>query len=92
VPRLPTVVTVTGSLAPARAGVPISLEFTPTSGHMPWPAPITESAATDAAGNFTAEFDRERGGFGYAWSVTASVAEGGGYLAATSSPCAINIP
>jgi hypothetical protein len=92
VPGTPIFVTVSGSLAPVRAGVPVSLEFTPTLGHMPFPAPVTESPTTDAAGNFTADFNREQGGFGYAWSVTASVAEGGGYLAAASSACAINIP
>jgi hypothetical protein len=91
VPRLPTIVTVTGSLSPARAGVPVSLEFIPT-GPPPLPAPIIESVVTDAAGNFTANFDLEQGEVRYAWSVTAGVTEGGGYEAAVSPPCAINIP
>jgi type VI protein secretion system component Hcp len=90
-PRLPTVITVTGSLGPVRGGVPVSLVFTPTSGPMPWPAPITESVATDVGGNFTANFDRRQGGEEYGWSVIASVTESGGYGAATSAPCAIPV-
>jgi hypothetical protein len=87
----PTVIAVTGSLSPARAGVPVSLEFAATH-PAPLPAPIVDSVLTDAAGNFTADFDREQGGVDYGWSVTASVAEGGGYLAAASAPCAVPIP
>ncbi|HEY5333812.1 MAG TPA: type VI secretion system tube protein Hcp [Solirubrobacterales bacterium] len=88
----PTVIAVTGSLSPARAGVPVSLEFVPTSGPPPLPAPIVDSVLTDAAGNFTEDFDREQGGVDYSWGVTASVAEGGGYLAAASASCAVPIP
>jgi type VI protein secretion system component Hcp len=91
IPRLPSVITVAGSLAPARGGVPVSLEFTPAPGSQPLPAPVIESVTTDAAGNFTANFDRQEGGEEDAWSVTASVAEGGGYGAATSAPCVINV-
>jgi hypothetical protein len=89
--RLPTVVAVTGSLSPARAGVPVSLEFVPTH-PFPLPAPIVDSVLTDAAGNFTDDFDREQGGVDYGWGVTASVAGGGGYLAAASAPCPVPIP
>lgn len=91
IPRLPSVIAVTGSLAPARAGVPVSLEFTPASGSPPLPAPVIESVATGAAGSFTENFDRIQGGEEEAWSVTARVAEGGGYGAAVSAPCAINV-
>jgi type VI protein secretion system component Hcp len=91
IPRLPSEITVAGSLAPARAGVPVSLEFTPAPGPQPLPAPVIESVATDATGSFTANFDRRQGGEEDAWSVTASVAEGGGYGAATSAPCVINV-
>lgn len=88
----PTVVAVTGSLGPARGGVPVSLEYVPTSGPAPLPATIVHSLLTDAAGNFSENFDRHQGGNDYSWTATASVAEGGGYVAARSSPCAIPIP
>jgi hypothetical protein len=84
---------ITGSLSPARAGVPVTLEFTAVGGDpQPLPGPIVQTATTDAAGNFATEFDRSQKGADYSWTVTASVAEGGGYLAATSSSCALPVP
>jgi hypothetical protein len=76
---------VTGSLSPARVGVPVSFEFVPTHGPLPIPAPIVDPVITDAAGNFAQNLDRRQGGVGYSWSVTAGVPEGGGYLAAASA-------
>jgi hypothetical protein len=92
VPGAGLLVEVTGSLTPARANVPVSLEFVATGGPQPFPAPIVATATTDAAGEFSDDFDRQQGGVDYAWSVVASVAEGGGFLAAHSGSCAIPIP
>jgi hypothetical protein len=88
----PTVVVVSGALAPARGGAKVTLTYTPVSGPPPLPSPIVDSVTTDAAGNFSENFDREQGGQPYSWSVVASIAEGDGYAAAQSPACAIPIP
>jgi hypothetical protein len=87
-----TVVVVSGSLMPARAGVGVTLTHTPVSGPLPLPSPVIETAFTDASGAFSENFDRQIGGLPYSWSVVASVAEGGGYAAAQSAPCPIPVP
>jgi hypothetical protein len=86
-PGNPLIVMVSGSLAPARGGAKVTLTYTPTS-PPPAPSPIVDSVTTDAAGNFSENFDREQGGTPYSWNVVASIAEGDGYAAAQSPSCA----
>jgi type VI protein secretion system component Hcp len=88
----PTVVAIKGSLSPARLGAMVTLTYTPVSGPSPMPAPIVDTVTTTAAGTFEENFDRQQGGNPYSWSVVAGIAEGNGYAAATSAPCAVPIP
>ena len=88
----PTVVTVSGSLSPPRGGASVTLTYTPLNGPLPLPAPVVDSATTNAAGNFEESFDRQREGKPYSWEVVASIAAGGGFAAAQSPPCSIPIP
>ena len=87
-----TVVSIKGTLTPARSGAKVTLTYTPVSGPPPLPAPIVDTVTTDAAGNFGENFDRHQGGNDYSWSVVASIAEGDGYAAASSPACAVPIP
>jgi hypothetical protein len=84
----PTVVSIKGALSPARSGAKITLTYTPVSGPPPTPAPVVDTVTTDAAGNFGENFDRNN----HSWNVVASIAEGDGYAAASSPPCAVPIP
>jgi hypothetical protein len=88
----PTVVTVRGSLSPARGNVPVTLTYTPTNGPLPLPAPVVDNVSTNAAGIFEEAFDRQREGNPYAWNVVASVAAGEGFAAAQSPACSVPIP
>jgi type VI protein secretion system component Hcp len=88
----PTMVSIKGSLSPARSGAKVTLTYTPVTGPSPMPAPIADTVATTAAGTFGKNFDRRQGGNDYGWSVVAGIAEGGGYAAASSPPCAVPIP
>jgi type VI secretion system Hcp family effector len=87
-----TVVVVSGSLTPARSGTKVTLTYTPTSGPPPLPSPVVDTVTSDATGAFSENFDRQRGGLPYSWSVTASIPEGGGYSAAQSVACSIPVP
>jgi type VI protein secretion system component Hcp len=91
-PANPVVVVVNGSLAPARGGAKVTLTYTPVTGPPPLPSPVVDAVTTDAAGNFSENFDREQGGKPYSWNVVASIPEGDGYAAAQSPACAIPIP
>jgi type VI protein secretion system component Hcp len=84
----PTMVSIKGALSPARSGAKVTLTYTPVSGPPPTPAPVVDTVTTDAAGNFGENFDRNN----HSWSVVASIAEGDGYAAASSPPCAVPIP
>jgi type VI protein secretion system component Hcp len=81
-------VAIKGSLSPARSGAKVTLTYTPVSGPPPTPAPVVHTVTTDSAGAFGENFSRN----GYSWSVVASIAEGDGYAAASSPPCAVPIP
>jgi type VI protein secretion system component Hcp len=87
-----TVVAIKGSLSPARLGAMVTLTYTPVTGPSPMPAPIVDTVTTTATGTFEENFDRQQGGNDYSWSVVAGIAEGNGYAAATSAPCAVPIP
>jgi type VI protein secretion system component Hcp len=87
----PTVVSISGSLSPARAAA-VTLTYEPVNGPPPLPSPIVHVVTTTATGAFGDTFDRHQNGADYSWNVVASIAEGGGYAAASSPPCAIPIP
>ncbi len=88
----PTVITVSGTLSPARGGATVSLTYTPVNGPPPLPAPIVDSVTTTATGTFGENFDRSQNGNPYSWNVVAGIGEGGGYAAASSAACAVPIP
>lgn len=88
----PTIVSIKGSISPARSGAKVTLTYTPVSGPSPMPAPIVDTATTTATGTFGENFDRRQGGKDYGWSVVAGIAGGGGYAAASSPSCAVPIP
>jgi hypothetical protein len=88
----PTMVTVSGSLSPPRAGATVTLTYTPVNGPPPLPAPVIDQVTTTATGNFSESFDRQREGKSYSWNVVASIGDGEGYAATSSAACAIPIP
>jgi hypothetical protein len=85
-------VSVQGKLSPSRGGATVRLTYTPLTGPAPLPAPVVDSATTTATGGFGENFDRQQGGKSYSWEVVATIAEGDGYMAASSAPCQVPIP
>jgi hypothetical protein len=83
----PFSVTVSGGLTPLRSGVPVTLTYTPGLVGPPTSV-VIHNVTTDASGHYTDTFDRQSND----WDVVASVAEGAGYVAASSASCHVPVP